>query len=88
MGMGIPLSTPARYADLALKSYCYLLLLRHHGLKAKAAKQPAKIEWPVPPNTVARVSCHSAELIGTTGDIEERSARRSRPRKAARQTVH
>jgi hypothetical protein len=38
------------------------LLLRRHGLKAIASEQVAKIEWPVPPDTVARGGFHTAEL--------------------------
>jgi hypothetical protein len=49
----------------AARRSCCLLWLRHHGLKAMASKQPAKIEWPPPPNTVACVRFHRAELIGT-----------------------
>jgi hypothetical protein len=36
------------------------LLLRHHGLKAMASEQVAKIEWPVPPGTAARGRFHTA----------------------------
>jgi hypothetical protein len=67
MGMGFPLSTPARDAGLVIGSCCYVLLLSRHGLKATAPEQGAKIEWPVPPNTVANLRFHAAEWNGAGG---------------------
>jgi hypothetical protein len=52
-----------------------LLLLRRDGLKATAPKQPAKIVWPVSPNTVGRVKFHGGEIDWHSRDAVRPAAR-------------